>query len=134
VMKILGAIWRAIVACVLWVCHWLWIIYLLLWARFLWRRAAESRMLMSEALARCDPRPKVESDGPGPELAINPFSSVAGKYLGRDLRDEWVEQAGDLTHKLRQVARQKKGRSLIALYSATHGLLGLLLFRVLIDL
>jgi predicted Zn-dependent protease len=52
----------------------------------------------------------------------------------RDVRDDWEELAHDLLYKLRQVARHKSGRSVIALYSATHGLLILVLFRVLTDL
>ena len=91
-------------------------------------------MLMSEVLKRCDPRPKVKSDKVEPELAVNLFSTVCGKYLRRDLRDEWAEHAEDLIYKLRQVARHRRGWSLIALLTATHGLLVMLLFRVWIDL
>ena len=132
-MKIVCAIWRAIIACVLWVCHWLWIIYLFLWVRFLWRRATESRTMMSEALKRCEPRPKVERESSKLSLDVGAFSSMADKYLSRDVRDDWEESAQDLIYKLRQVARHKSGRSMIASYSAMHGLLILLLFRVLID-
>lgn len=125
--------WLAIVAAVGWVSHWLWILAMICWLWFLWRRAGEARTLMEEALAQCESRPIEERGNSHLAVSNNVVSATLDKYLGHDLRDRWLESGRELTHKLRQVAEQRRGRALIALYAATHGLFAVLLIRLALN-
>ncbi len=123
----------AVVAALGWVAHWLWILAMIGWLWFLWRRAGEARTLMEEALAQCRPRPVEERGNSHLAVSNNVVSATLDKYLGHDLRDRWLESGRELTYKLRQVAEQRRGPALIALYAATHGLFAVLLLRLLVN-
>jgi len=125
--------WLAIVAAVGWVAHWLWIAAMIGWLWFLWRRAREARTLMEEALAQCKARPIEESGNSHLAVSSNVVSATLDKYLGHDLRDKWLESGREVCYKLRQVAEQQRGRALIALYAATHGLFAVLLMRLVLN-
>jgi len=125
--------WLGIVAAVGWVAHWLWILAMIGWLWFLWRRAGEARTLMEETLAQCNSRPIEERGNSHLAVSSNVVSATLNKYLGHDLRDQWLESGRDLTHKLSQVAKQRRGRALIAFYAATHGLFTVLLLRLLVN-
>lgn len=125
--------WLGIVAAVGWVGHWLWILAMIGWLWFLWRRAGEARTLMEETLAQCKPRPIEERGNSHLSVGSNVVSATLDKYLGHDLRDRWLESSRDLTYKLRQVAEQRRGRMLIALYATTHGLFAVLLMRLALN-
>jgi hypothetical protein len=121
--------WKAI----LWVCHWLWLGYLYLWLRFVWRRSREARCLMREGLARCRERPVVERGDTSLVESITPQRSVLNPYLGHDWRDHFLKLAGDLLYKLRQMAMDQYARRVLLLYVATHWLLIVITFRLLAD-
>ena len=125
--------WLAIVAAVGWVAHWLWILTMIGWLWFLWRRACEARTLMEEALAQCKSRPIEECGNSHLAVSSNLVSATLDKYLGHDLRDRWLESGRELCYKLRQIAEQQRGRALIALYTATHGLFAGLLMRLVLN-
>jgi hypothetical protein len=55
------------------------------------------------------------------------------KYLGHDLRDKVLGSGRDILHKLRQLGSDKRGRSLVAFYAATHGLFAGLLLRLILN-
>jgi hypothetical protein len=103
------------------------------WLWFLWRRAGEARTLLEDALAQCNPRPIEECGNSHLAVSNNVVSATLDKYLGHDLRDRWLESGRELTYKLRQVAEQRRGPALIALYAATHGLFAVLLLRLLVN-
>ena len=125
--------WLAIAAGVRWVAHWLWILAMICWLWFLWRRAYTARELMDEELARCKPRP-LDEKGSHPAIAGTSILSVTlDEYLGHDLRDRWLEAGRDLGYKLRQISSDRRGRALVAYYGATHGLFTILLFRLLVN-
>jgi hypothetical protein len=123
---------RAIVAVIEWVAHWLWILAMVGWLWFLWRRAGEARALMQEALTQCKARPIEERGNSHLAVSNNVVSATLNKYLGHELRDQCLEAGRDLIYKLRQVGSGKRGRALIAFYAATHGLFACLLLRLLL--
>lgn len=123
----------AIVAALGWVAHWLWILAMIGWLWFLWRRAGEARTLLEEAIAQCKPRPIEECGNSHLAVSNNVVSATLDKYLGHDIRDRWLESGRELTYKLRQVAEQRRGPPIIALYAATHGLFAFLLLRLLVN-
>jgi len=125
--------WLAIVAAVGWIAHWLWILAMIGWLWFLWRRAVESRTLMDEALSQCKSRPAEECGNSHLAVSNNVVSATLDKYLGHDLRDRCLEWGRELAYKLRQVAEERRGRAVIALYAATHGLFAVLLLRLLVN-
>lgn len=133
VEKLLKSIWDAVVAVVLWLGHWLWVLALCCWLWFLWRRTREARALMREALAGCKARPAEEQLNPAALLGICPAGSVLARYMNRDVRDRWLEGVYDLEYRLSQVARSKRGISVLAFYLASHGLFAVLLFRLLVN-
>src|SRR4030095_14859889 len=122
-----------IVAAVTWVVHWMWVLTLIGWLWFLWARAREARDLMNEALERCSPRPPETRELPNLMVAPNALSATLDKHIGHDVRDRVSEACEDLIYKLRQICSDRRGRALIALYAATHGLFGGLLVRLLIN-
>ena len=126
-------VWLTTVAAVSWVFHWLWILAMSGWLWFLWRRALDARALMNEALDRCQSRPAEERGNAHLMIGTNVVSATLDKYLGHDLRDKWLESGRDLGYKLRQIAGDRRGWSLIAFYAATHGLFAGLLLRLLVN-
>jgi outer membrane protein assembly factor BamD (BamD/ComL family) len=127
-------VWSSIVAAVNWVGHWLWIIAMCCWLWFLWRRAREAIILMSEVLAQCEPRPAEERLNPNSLLEVTPSASVLKRYLNQDIRAQWLEPVYDLEYKIRQIVHSKRGISITAFYVASHGLFAVLLLRLLVNL
>ncbi|HLF85140.1 MAG TPA: hypothetical protein VI837_13275 [Blastocatellia bacterium] len=125
--------WLAIVDAAGWVAHWLWVLAMIGWLWFLWRRAGEARTLMDEALAQSKSRPIEERGNSHLAVSSNVVSATLDKYIGHDLRDRWLESGRDFTYKLRQTVEQRRGRALIALYAATHGLFAVLLMRLALN-
>lgn len=125
--------WLTIVAVIEWVAHWLWILAMCGWLWFLWRRANEARCFMAEALAQCAARPFEERGNSHLAVSSNVVSATLNKYLGHDLRDQWLERGRDLSYKLNQLGKQRRGRALIAFYGATHGLFAVLVIRLVLN-
>jgi len=125
--------WLGIVAAVTWVVHWLWVLTVFGWLWFLWRRASEARDLMNEALGRCNSRPPETGELPNLIAAPNAVSGAFNKFLGHDVRDRVSSACEDLVYKLRQICSDRRGRALVALYAATHGLFGGLLVRLFMN-
>ena len=130
---VVGRVWQAIVVTVARILHWMWILAISGWLWFLWRRAREARSLMSDALAQC--RPRSEEERGNADIVGEPVVLFAtlDKYLGHDLRDKVFESGRDLLHKLRQLGSDRRGRSLVAFYAATHGLFAELLLRLILN-
>ena len=126
--------WNAIASAIAWVFHWIWVITMCGWLWFLWRRATEARALMDEAIAQCSAGPAEEQENmritSGPTTL---FGKLDG-YFGQDLCDRLRGHLTNFVFKLRQVGSDRRGRALIGLYAATHGLFAGLLFRLLINL
>jgi TolA-binding protein len=125
--------WFAVVTAANWVAHLFWILAMIGWLWFLWRRAAEARILMEEALAQCKSRPIEERGNSHLAVSSNIVSATLDKYLGHDLRDQWLEAGRDLGYKLSQVGSQRRGRALIAFYTATHGMFAVLAMRLALN-
>lgn len=131
--SLLKSIWEGLVAAVLWIGHWLWVATMYCWLWFLWRRAREARALMNEALAECESLPEEGRGKADPLLAAGVLSATLNKYMGHDLRDRLLVHVPDLSYKLSQVGRSRRGRSIIAFYAATHGLFFILAMRVVLN-
>jgi outer membrane protein assembly factor BamD (BamD/ComL family) len=130
---VVGRVWQTIVAAVTRILHWTWILAIACWLRFLWRRAREARALMNEALAQCKPRPEEVKGTAHITVAPGVVLGTLDKYLGHDLRDKVLESGRDTLHKLRQLCSDRRGRSLVAFYAATHGLFAGLLLRLILN-
>jgi outer membrane protein assembly factor BamD (BamD/ComL family) len=126
-------VWLAIVAAVAWVFHWLWILAMCGWLWFLSRRAREARALLQEVLACCKERPPEERDNPESVLNISPSSSALGGFMNQDIRARWLEAACDLEYKFEQVVQHRRGVTAVAFCAATHGVLVILLVRLLVN-
>ena len=124
-------VWLGIVGWVTRILHWLWILAVCGWLWFLWRRARDARALMNEALALSKPRRAVERGDPHLMTPKVVFATL-DKYMGHDLRDQVLEFCSDIVCKVRQIGSDSRGRNLLALYAATHGLFAGLLLRLLL--
>ena len=126
-------VWLGIVAGVGWVLRWVWILAVCGWLWFLWRGAREARALMNEALARCKARPTEERSSGNLMVGPNLVFATLDKYLGHDLRDKALEAGRELGFKLQQIGSDRRGRALLAFYTATHALFIVLLLRLLVN-
>jgi hypothetical protein len=123
--------WLATVAITGWVLHWIWRLMMIGCLWFLWRRARRARTLMRAALAECNERP-IDEFTASLTVSSNASSTTLEKYLGHDLRDQWIEAGRDLVYKLKQVA-QRHGNGLIFRYAITHLLFAVLLMRLILN-
>ena len=89
---------------------------------------------MKESLAGCQTRPADLPTENNTLLGVTPSSSVLKLYLNNTVREQWMKAYYDLEYKVKQLLHDKRGLSVVALYVASHGLLAILLFRLLVNL
>jgi hypothetical protein len=92
--------------------------------------AGEPRRLLGERLSGCNSRPAELADDSYAVIELGSFAAMSNRYLGRDLRDQWLEGGRDLVFKVRQL--DQSGRTALCRTVAAY-LLGGLLCLALIE-